>query len=282
MDNGKKQLIPSWIKKKVFISENYNYVKEVLEEFKINTVCVSAVCPNIYECFSRKYVTFMILGNVCTRNCKFCGVKKGKPEKVDEKEGEKIASAVRKLNMKYVVITSVTRDDLPDGGASHYNSVIRKVKETGAFVEVLIPDFKGKIENLKIVMEARPDVISHNVETVPSLYPVIRPKANYKTSLKVIEEVKKNGFITKSGFMLGLGETRKEVFKMMEDLINSGCDYLVVGQYLKPSENAIEVKEFVSPEFFEEIKEIGKKMGFKNVFAGTFYRSSYMAENLLK
>lgn len=275
--------IPSYIKKRVSINENYNFVRNLLEEFGINTVCKSAVCPNIYECFGRKYASFMILGNICTRNCKFCGVGKGKPEKVDEKEPEKIADIVEKLNMKYVVITSVTRDDLADGGAEHFAKVVEEIKrkDKNIIVETLIPDFKGKLENLKILFKSKPDVISHNIETVPRLYPEIRPKANYKISLSVLEKIKENGFITKSGFMLGLGEKKEEIFEVMEDLKKAGCDYLVVGQYLIPDKNSFPVVEFIKPEFFKEIEEKGKKMGFKNIFAGTFYRSSYMAEKLL-
>jgi len=275
--------IPEWVKKRVYMSENYYFVKNLIDEYGLNTVCKSAVCPNIYECFSKKYVSFMILGNVCTRNCKFCGVKKGKGEKIDEKEPEKIAEIVEKLDMKYVVITSVTRDDLPDGGASHFAKVVKKIKERSkkTIVEVLIPDFCGKKENFEILFKSTPDVISHNLDTTPSLFPEIRPSANYKTSLSVLKEIKKNGFISKSSFMLGLGEKKEDVFKLMDDLRKMECDYLVVGQYLSPDKDSYPVKEFIHPDFFKKIEEKGKKMGFKNVFAGTFYRSSYLAENLL-
>lgn len=275
--------IPEWVKKRVHICQNYYFVKNLLDEYGLNTVCKSAVCPNIYECFSKKYVSFMILGNVCTRNCKFCGVKKGKGEKIDEKEPEKIAEIVEKLDMKYVVITSVTRDDLPDGGASHFAKVVKKIKERSkkTIVEVLIPDFCGKKENFEILFKSTPDVISHNLDTTPSLYPEIKPSANYETSLSVLKEIKKNGFISKSSFMLGLGEKKEDVFKLMDNLRKVECDYLVVGQYLSPDKDSYSVKEFIHPDFFKKIEEKGKKMGFKNVFAGTFYRSSYLAENLL-
>ncbi len=275
--------IPEWVKKRVHICKDYYSVNNLLDEYGINTVCKSAVCPNIYECFSKKYVSFMILGNICTRNCKFCGVKKGKGEKIDEKEPEKIAEIVEKLDMKYVVITSVTRDDLPDGGASHFAKVVKKIKERSkkTIVEVLIPDFCGKKENFEILFKSMPDVISHNLDTTSSLFPEIRPASNYDVSLSVLKEIKKNGFISKSSFMLGLGEKKEDVFKLMDDLRKVGCDYLVVGQYLSPDKNSYPVKEFIHPDFFKEIEEKGKKMGFKNVFAGTFYRSSYLAENLL-
>lgn len=279
----KKIKIPNWIKKRVKFDENYYFVKNLLEEFGINTVCKSAVCPNIYECFSKKYASFMILGDICTRNCKFCGVKTGRGEKIDEEEADKIAEMVERLKMKYVVITSVTRDDLPDCGAGHFAKVVKKIKEKNKniMVETLIPDFKGKKENIKILLNSKPDVISHNIETVPRLYPEIRPLANYDVSLSVLKEVKENGFVSKSGFMLGLGEKKDEIFKVMDDLRKVDCDYLVVGQYLPPDKNSFPVVDFVKPEIFKEIEEKGKKMGFKNVFAGTFYRSSYMAENLL-
>lgn len=279
----KKIKIPEWVKKRVYTSENYYLVKNLLDEYGLNTVCKSAVCPNIYECFSKKYVSFMILGSVCTRNCKFCGVKKGKGEKIDEKEPEKIAEIVEKLDMKYVVITSVTRDDLSDGGASHFAKVVKKIKERSkkTIVEVLIPDFGGKKKNLEILFKSIPDVISHNLDTTPSLFPEIRPASNYDVSLSVLKEIKKNGFISKSSFMLGLGEKKEDVFKLMDDLRKVECDYLVVGQYLSPDKDSYPVKEFIHPDFFKKIEEKGEKMGFKNVFAGTFYRSSYLAENLL-
>ena len=280
-----KKTIPQWIKKKIRVNKNYHYVKDVLKELCLNTVCESASCPNIYECFSRKYATFMILGNTCTRNCKFCGVNSGKPEPVDEKEPEKIANGVKKLSLKYTVITSVTRDDLPDGGANHFAEVTKKIKELNAEktkIELLIPDLRGEKNNLNIVFKSNPDVISHNIETVPSLYSIVRPMANYFTSLKVLDEIKKAGFPSKSGFMLGLGENKKEIIKIMEDLRKVNCDFLVIGQYLQPSKNAFPVKEYIKPEIFEEYKEIGKKMEFKKVFAGTFFRSSYMAEELLQ
>jgi lipoic acid synthetase len=273
--------IPFYVKKRVSSNDEFLYMKNLLKEYGVNTVCESAVCPNIYECFGKKYASFMILGNICTRNCKFCGVSKGKPEKVDEKEPEKIAGIVKKLKMKYVVITSVTRDDLPDAGANHYAKVTEAIKRISpeTKIELLIPDFKGDLNFLKIVFNSRPDIISHNIETLPSLYPIIRPRSNYKISMEVLSEIKKNGFITKSGFMLGLGEKEEEIFKLMEEILNKGCDILVVGQYLKPAKNGYEVRKFYTEDFFLKIKEYGLKIGYKKVFSGIFYRSSYLAEN---
>jgi lipoic acid synthetase len=272
--------IPGFVKKRVSFNENILSTEKLIKAYKVNTICKSANCPNIYECFGKKYVSFMILGNICTRNCKFCGVSKGKPERVDEKEPEKIAEIVKKLNMKYVVITSVTRDDLKDGGASQFAEVVKKIKEKSpeTKIEVLIPDFSGKIENLKIIFDSKPDIISHNIETVKSLYPVIRPLADYETSLKVLSDIKKNGFITKSGFMVGLGEEEKEIYQLMEEILKAGCDIIVIGQYLKSSKQGYEVKKFYNEEFFRKIEEYGLKIGFKKVFAGIFYRTSYIAD----
>lgn len=270
--------IPEYIKKRVSIENtNYFYLKQLIKIYRINTVCESAACPNIYECFGRKYASFMILGNICTRNCKFCSVNKGNPEEIDKDEPEKISEIVKRLKMKYVVITSVTRDDLPDGGAEQFAITTEKIREKSyqTKIELLIPDFKGKISNLKIVFNSKPDVISHNIETVPSLYPFIRPKADYTRSIEILSEIKKNGFITKSGFMIGLGEKEDEIFKLMEEILKTGCDYIVVGQYLKSSKYGIDVKKYYSEEFFEKIREYGIKIGFKDVFGGIFFRSSY-------
>ena len=272
--------IPEFVKKRISFNENILSTEKLIKAYKVNTICKSANCPNIYECFGKKHVSFMILGNICTRNCKFCGVSKGKPERVDEKEPEKIAEIVKKLNMKYVVITSVTRDDLKDGGAGQFAEVVKKIREKSpeTKIEVLIPDFSGKIENLKIIFDSKPDIISHNIETVKSLYPVIRPLADYETSLKVLSEIKKNGFITKSGFMVGLGEKEKEIYQLMEEILKAGCDIIVIGQYLKSSKQGYEVKKFYNEEFFRKIEEYGLKIGFKKVFAGIFYRTSYIAD----
>ena len=272
--------IPCFIKKRISFNENFISTERLIKAYKVNTICKSANCPNIYECFSKKYVSFMILGNICTRNCKFCSVEKGIPEKLDKDEPERIASIVKKLNMRYVVITSVTRDDLEDGGAGQFAEVVKKIREKSpeTKIEVLIPDFSGKIENLKIIFDSKPDIISHNIETVKSLYPLIRPLADYKTSLKVLSEVKKNKFITKSGFMVGLGEEEDEIYQLMNEILKAGCDIIVVGQYLKSSSHGWEVKKFYNEEFFKKIEEYGLKIGFRKVFASIFYRTSYIAE----
>ncbi|MCM8829966.1 MAG: lipoyl synthase, partial [Candidatus Omnitrophica bacterium] len=241
-----KQYIPDRIKKRVSVNSESEQVRKILKGLSLNTVCESAVCPNIYECFSKRHLTFMILGNRCTRNCRFCGVSpiiKSTPP--DEKEPENIAKAVNLLRMRYVVITSPTRDDLPDGGAEQFAATTENIRRLNPStkIELLIPDFDGNKESLEKVFKAKPDVISHNIETVRSLYPFIRPSSDYKTSLRVLKTIKENGFITKSGFMVGLGETREEVIELIHTLKNNGCDYLVIGQYLKPSKDAIPVKE---------------------------------------
>ncbi|MFN4226611.1 MAG: lipoyl synthase [Candidatus Ratteibacteria bacterium] len=273
--------IPEFIKKRISFNENFTYLKNLLKINNIQTVCESAICPNIYECFGKKYVTFMILGKICTRNCKFCGVSKGIPEPIDKQEPERIAEIVKKLEMKYVVITSVTRDDLDDGGAGQFKKVVEKIREKSpeTKIELLIPDFKGNLNSLKIIFDSKPDIISHNLETVQSLYPIIRPKSDYNNSLKILSEIKKSGFITKSGFMLGLGEKEEEIFILMEDILKTGCDILVIGQYLKPDKTGYEVRKFYNSDFFSKLKEYGLKIGFKKVFSGIFYRSSYIAES---
>lgn len=273
--------LPYWIKKKISITERYLFTKKIIERYHLNTVCTYARCPNIYECFERNYATFMILGNVCTRSCRFCSVTHTKVVHApDPDEPEKIALAVKELNLKYVVITSVTRDDLEDCGAKHFASCIRAIKKInpGIRVEPLIPDMKGNFSHLDIILESMPDVLGHNIETVPALYPVIRPEAHYEISLSVIEYAKKKGFLTKSAIMVGMGETREQVFEVMKDLRKAGCDYFVIGQYLRPSPEHIEVKEFIHPEIFEQYRIVGESMGFKKVFSGVFCRSSYLAE----
>ncbi|MCM8804851.1 MAG: lipoyl synthase [Candidatus Omnitrophica bacterium] len=270
--------VPQYIKKRISLNQTFFYMKNLFKTYNVKTVCENAICPNIFECFEKKYVSFMILGNICTRNCKFCGVGKGNPQEIDNQEPERIAEIVKILEMKYVVITSVTRDDLPDGGAIQFKKVVNEIrkKSPNTKIEILIPDFKGNLSSLETIFESKPDIISHNIETVKSLYPIIRPKSNYEISLKVLSDIKKNGFITKSGFMVGLGEREDEIFILMEDILKTGCDILVVGQYLKPDKNGYEVKRFYNELFFKEIEEYGKKIGFKYVFAGIFYRTSYL------
>ena len=274
---------PDWLKKRFSEKEVFS-TKEILKDLGLNTICESASCPNRSECFSKKTATFLILGDICTRNCRFCGVKKGRPLPLDPTEPERVTEAARRLELKYLVITSVTRDDLSDGGAEYFAQTIKKAKKRipEIKVEVLTPDFKGSEDSLRTVLLAKPEVFNHNIETIERLYPEVRPEANYQRSLKVLKFAKEDGFITKSGIMLGLGEEKEEVISAMEDLREVGCDYLTIGQYLKPNKKALPVKRFVTPEEFEEYKGIGEEMGFRGIASGPFVRSSYKAEELLR
>jgi len=259
-------------------------MEQLLDGLSLHTICQSAHCPNVGECFSRKTATFLILGNICTRRCTFCAVEKGHPLPVDEAEPRHLLEAAEKLNLSYIVITSVTRDDLADGGASQFAKVINLLREnrSGAIVEVLIPDFRGSAEALKLVVEARPQVINHNVETVPRLYPKVRPGADYSRSLELLFMVKNlnPGIITKSGLMLGLGETREEVVEVMKDLREANCGLLTLGQYLQPSARHHPVIRFVPPEEFTRYRDIGREMGFIDVAAAPLVRSSFKAAEL--
>jgi lipoic acid synthetase len=252
----------------------------------LHTICESARCPNRTNCFGHATATFLILGNTCTRHCTFCAVNKGLPEPVDRNEPDNIVRAIERLQLKYAVITAVTRDDLPDGGAAHFAEVIEKIREhdAGILVEVLIPDFKGAPSALKSVIDARPAVINHNVETVPRLYPAVRPEADYHRSLALIKQVKAidRAAVTKSGIMLGLGETSEEVIGVMGDLRGAGCDILTVGQYLAPSRQHHPVLRYVPEEEFGGYEKAGKEMGFGAVIAGPLVRSSFNAVEAYK
>lgn len=272
---------PSWLKKRISISSQQSHVHDILKGLNLHTVCQSAVCPNIAECFGKGTATFMILGNICTRNCRFCAVVSGEPQPVDDDEPRRLAIAVKKLNLRHVVVTSVTRDDLPDGGAGHFANTINEIrKETPeTTIEVLTPDFKGDESALKKVIVSRPDIFNHNLETVPRLYPEVRQMANYQQSLDVLKKAREfdSEIYTKSGVMLGLGETRDEVSQVMRDLRNVDCDIITVGQYLRPSKEHIEIKEYVDPSIFKEIEEEAKVLGFKYVASSPFVRSSFNA-----
>jgi len=272
---------PDWLRIPYFDSNSSEEVLKLLKELKLNTVCIEADCPNRAECFSNKTATFMILGVNCTRKCTFCNVSFGEPESVDTEEPRKIANAVQRLSLRYVVITSVTRDDLSDGGASHFSSVLRevKIKNPTTAVEVLIPDLKS----LDVIINESPAVIGHNIETVESLYKDVRPGADYARSLGVLKSVKQiNPRIrTKSGIMLGLGESRNEILKVFDDLLDTGCDFLTIGQYLSPTKNHYQVKEYIQPRFFSEYKEIALEKGFRYVASGPFVRSSFKAGSAL-
>lgn len=272
---------PEWLRKRIHITEQIEPMQQVLTNLGLHTVCESARCPNIAECFGQGTATFMILGDVCTRNCRFCAVKSGTPLPLDSNEPHRVAQAVQRLNLNYVVITSVTRDDLPDGGAKHFAETIHQIRIAmpHTAIEVLVPDFQGSREALQTVVEAQPEVLGHNMETVPSLYRTVRPEAKYARSLRLLELAKDldSRIYTKSGLMLGLGENREEIISVLEDLREAGCDILTLGQYLRPSKTHLEVKRFVPPEEFKEYETAAVQLGFPAVAAGPFVRSSYRA-----
>ena len=279
-----KGRLPSWFKQKPIDPETMLTMKTLLDGLSLHTICESALCPNIGECFSRKTATFLILGDTCTRHCTFCAVRKGLPTPVDEGEPERLLEAVERLELIYIVITSVTRDDLFDGGASQFVKTINILHENRdvAIIEALIPDFLGSAEALKAIVKANPQVISHNVETVPRLYPEVRLGADYNRSLGLLFMVKNLDpkIVTKSGLMLGLGETKTEVIEVMSDLREANCDLLIIGQYLQPSPKHPPVVRFVSPEEFTEYRGIGKDMGFTEVASAPLVRSSFKAAEL--
>jgi len=266
------------------LSEEVTFVKKLLRTLNLHTVCEEASCPNIGECFERKTATFMIMGDTCTRNCPYCDVSHGKPKPLDLSEPDNISNAVKKLGLKHVVITSVNRDDLLDGGASHFSNVIKKIREKlpTCSIEVLIPDFQGNWDALKIVANSNPDVINHNIETVPSLYKKVRHRGDYKLSLNLIKKIKEfnKNIVSKSGIMVGLGETKKEIIEVMEDLLKHNCEVITIGQYLRPSKNHLPVEKYYTDEEFKELEEIGYKLGFKEVFSGKLVRSSYHADDV--
>jgi len=276
---------PEWLKIKNRTTEDYQKVSDIIQRLSLHTVCREAACPNQRECFSRRTATFMILGSVCTRNCTFCNVTSGQPEPVDPIEPEHVGKAVFELGLKHMVITSVTRDDLDDGGASQFVKVIQAIKQEvpSTTIEVLIPDFKGNLESLKMVVMANPHIINHNIETVPRLYPQVRPQAYYARSLELLARVKElePAIFTKSGIMVGLGEGEHEVLEAFEDLRVVGCDFLTVGQYLAPSKRHHPVVEYVHPDIFAHFKKEALKIGFLHVSSGPLVRSSYMAEEAL-
>ena len=276
---------PDWLKVKIEGDLNSADVLNVLKKFSLNTVCKEANCPNRMECYNRKTATFMILGKICTRNCTFCNVTKGSPEEVDPLEPLNVAKAVKELNLRHVVITSVTRDDLPDGGADHFAKTINEIKKLTpeVTIEVLIPDFKGDDSSLLKVIDAKPHVINHNVETIPRLYGRVRPMANYLRSLELLRNVKEkdNTILTKSGLMVGLGETFDEVVETLKDLRKYDCDILTIGQYLAPSSKHHPVIEYVHPDIFEKYKDIAYGLEFKYVASSPLVRSSYHADETL-
>ena len=273
---------PPWIKIRLAGGREYERIKELKYNKSLNTVCESARCPNLTECWCRGHATFMILGSTCTRSCRFCGVPCGTPDKIDPGEPGRVAEAALQMGLRHTVITSVTRDDLPDGGAGIFASVIRELRihNPESSVEVLVPDFKGNRASLDCVLEAAPDIIGHNMETVPRLYKLVRPQALYHRSLNLLSMVKKadSSILTKSGFMVGLGERKAELFQLMEDLHSKGCDILTIGQYLRPTADHLPVVRYYTPEEFMSLKKAGLDMGFLWVESGPLVRSSYGAE----
>jgi lipoic acid synthetase len=275
----KGRQLPGWLKMQRASGENYTRVKRLVENNHLHTICTSGNCPNIGECWNEGTATFLILGDICTRACKFCATKTGKPLPPDDGEPLRLAETVRTLNLKHCIITSVDRDDLQDGGASFWALVVKTVKEInpGLTIETLIPDFNGKQENVQMIMDANPDVISHNIETVRRLTPLIRTKARYERSLDVIRYISSEGKIAKSGFMLGLGENENEIFETIDDLYDSGCKVVTIGQYLKPSQKHMDVVQYISPGKFENYTEYALSKGFSFVECSPLVRSSFHA-----
>jgi len=277
---------PSWLKRRLPAGPDYERVKALINKGGLHTVCQEAKCPNIWECFSKHTATFMIMGSRCTRSCRFCAIDHGPTSQPDPEEPAKVAEAARKMGLSYVVITSVTRDDLPDGGAAFFAQTIQEVRKQipDAIVEVLIPDFQGNYAALETVLNARPDVLNHNIETVPRLYSTVRPEANYNRSLEVLKQTSKydQSIPTKSGLMLGLGELPAEISRTLEDLVEAGCQILTLGQYLQPTKQHLEVERFVPPEEFDNWRKTALEIGFSQVAGGPFVRSSYHAKELFQ
>ena len=274
---------PKWLRVKLPTGENYKKVRSLVEEHKLHTICESGNCPNMGECWGAGTATFMILGNICTRSCGFCAVNTGRPDSVDEFEPGKVAHSVKTMEVKHAVITSVDRDDLKDGGSTIWAQTVRAIRKQspGTTMETLIPDFGGHWDNLQVIIDVAPEIVSHNLETVRRLTKEVRIQAKYDRSLEVLFRLKKGGMKTKSGIMLGLGETHEEVIESMEDLRSVNVDVLTLGQYLQPTAKHLPIAEFVTPERFQEYKELGLKMGFRYVESGPLVRSSYHAEKHL-
>ena len=273
---------PPWLRVKIGNREQFVRMRQVVETHHLHTVCENASCPNIGECWGRGTATFMILGNRCTRDCRFCDVLPGQPEKVDADEPRRVAEAVRLLALKHAVITSVTRDDLPDGGAHIWAETIRQIRARNpeCRIEALIPDFQGDEVSLGLVFDAQPDILGHNLETVPRLYPIARPQADYQQSLHVLRRAKEADLTTKSGIMLGMGETIEEIRVVMRDLRANKCDILTLGQYLQPTRAHIPIERYWTPEEFQQLKANGEELGFLHVEAGPLVRSSYHADQI--
>ena len=274
-----RQRKPEWLKARVPGGENYSRLKSLIDKSRLHTVCEEARCPNMGECWNSGTATFMILGDVCTRSCGFCAVKTGRPEFLDKDEPRRVGEAVEIMKLRHAVITSVNRDELFDGGAQIFADTIREIRSRvpACRIEVLIPDFVGSEQALNIVLDAQPDILNHNTETVPRLYKTVRPQAHYNRSLELLFRAKQKGFLTKSGLMLGLGETIDEVIDTMSDLREVECDILTLGQYLQPTQSHLPVERYVRPEEFAMLKQRGLEMGFRYIESGPLVRSSYHA-----
>lgn len=282
LEQSRKEQVkrPEWLKVKLPTGENYTDVKNLMRRQKLNTVCEEARCPNIAECWNHRSATFMILGDTCTRSCGFCNVKLGIPNELDINEPYRVVESVIELDLRHVVITSVNRDELKDGGATIFKECVRLIRERkpDCTVEILIPDFKGDENAFEIIMQYPPDILNHNLETVPRLYHAVRPQAKYERSLNLIRWFKDRGLKTKSGIMVGIGEKPEEVLELMKDLVAHGCDILTIGQYLQPTKEHLPVDRFVTPDEFAMYKEEGLKMGFRIVESAPLVRSSYHAD----
>lgn len=282
MKNGKqkRRQKPDWLKIRVPAGKKYLNVKEIVNKHKLHTICTAGLCPNMCDCWERGTATLMILGNICTRSCKFCAVKTGKPEPADHDEPKRVAESVKLMKLKHVVLTSVDRDDLEDGGADIWAETIKAIKNEmpDTTIETLIPDFQGKKELIDKIIEANPEVISHNLETVERLTPIIRSVAEYRRSLEVIRHIAKSGVTAKSGIMVGLGEKDDEVYQCMNDLIETGCSVFTIGQYLQPTKKHLPVDRYVTPDQFKNYAKKGLEKGFKYVESAPLVRSSYRAE----
>lgn len=276
--------LPDYLKRPIINTETTKTVRNILKNHCLNTVCENARCPNKNECYTKQTATFLIMGNICTRNCRYCNISGGVPEPLNENEPKEVANAIKELGLKYAVITSVTRDDIKDGGAEHFARTIEEIRKISpeTKIEILTPDFNGDENSLDIIIKAMPEVFNHNIETTKQIFKKARPKGNYETSLEVLKYVKENSNIkTKSGLMVGLGETFDEIEETFKDLKNVGCDILTVGQYIQPSKKHLEVDKYYTLEEFEQIKELAKKVGFKHFQIGPLVRSSYMAKDLV-
>ncbi len=275
---------PGWLKVKLPTGENYRHVKRAVDENKLHTICQSGNCPNMGECWGAGTATFMILGDVCTRSCGFCAVKTGLPTELDWDEPMRVAKAIKLMGVKHAVITSVNRDELKDGGAAIWAATVTAIRQLNpdTTLETLIPDFRGNTDSIDKMIKVAPEIVSHNMETVKRLYRIVRPQAKYDRSLAVIKQVKEGGIRAKSGIMLGLGETKEEVYEVMDDLRKAGCEVMTLGQYLRPTVNHLEIKEWIHPDLFKHYEIVGLAKGFRHVESGPLVRSSYHAEKHLK